>query len=77
MYNFQDLFHISRRKENKTSRNEGLLGKNGKKTFPFVVLYDNGLVVNFQRLIGPCEKQILRFLIDNYFYRICCKKINT
>ena len=31
--NFQDLFHIRRRKEKKTCRNEGLDGKNGKKIF--------------------------------------------
>ena len=31
--NFQDLFHIRRRKEKKTSRNEGLDGKIGKKIF--------------------------------------------
>ena len=48
--------------------------------FFFVVLYYNELVVGFQRLIATCEKQILRFLINMqeiYFFRICCKKINT
>ena len=33
VYNLQDLFHIRRRKEKKTSRNERLDGKNGKKIF--------------------------------------------
>ena len=75
--NFQDLFHIRRKKENNTFRNEGFDGKNGKKILFFVALYCNDLVVGFQRLIGTCEKQILRFLINIYFYRNCCKKINT
>ena len=83
MYNFQDLFHVTRRKEKKSSGNEGLDGKKGKKIFFFfffVVLYYNELVVGFQRLIAACEKQILRFLINMqeiYFFRICYKKINT
>ena len=48
VFNFQGLFHIRRRKENKISRNEGLNGKNGKKTlFFFVVLYYNDLVIGF------------------------------
>ena len=33
MHNFQDLCHITRRKEKKTSGNEGLDGKNGKKIY--------------------------------------------
>ena len=66
-----------KRKENKTSINEGLEGKNGKKIFVCVVLYYNDLVVVFQCLIGVCEKQILRLLINIYFFRISCRKINT
>ena len=31
VYNFQNLFYIRRRKENKASRNESLDGKNSKK----------------------------------------------
>ena len=77
LYHFEDLFHIRRRKEKKTSRNEGLDGKNSNKIFFFVVLYYNDLVVGFQRSIGLYEKQILRFLMNIYFCRICCKKINT
>ena len=80
VYNyFQDLFHIRRRKQNKTSGNGGLDGKNGKRIF-FVVLYCNDLVVGFQCLIGASEKQIFMFLINMpgiYFFRICYKKINT
>ena len=33
MHNFQDLCHITRRKEKKTSLNESLDGKNGKKIY--------------------------------------------
>ena len=35
VYKFQDLFHITRRKEKKTSENEGLDGKSGKNTYCF------------------------------------------
>ena len=77
VYNFQGLFQILRRKENKTYRNEGLDSKKVKKILFFVVLYYNDLVVGFQRLIGACQKLILRFLINIYLYIICCKKINT
>ena len=64
MYNLQDLCHITRRREKKTSGNEGLDGKNGKKIcFFLVILYYNDLVVGFQKLIAACEKQILRSLL--------------
>ena len=36
VYNFLDLCRIARRKENKTSGNEGLDGKNGKKICVFL-----------------------------------------
>ena len=67
VYNFQYLFHIRRRKQNKTSRNEGMGGKNGKNIF-FVILYYKDLVDGFQRLIEACEKQVLGFPINIYFY---------
>ena len=41
MYNFEDLCRITRRRENKTSGNEGLDGENGKKIWGFlVILYE-------------------------------------
>ena len=39
VYNLQDLCHITRRKESKTSGNEGLDGKNGKKICFFSRFY--------------------------------------
>ena len=39
MCNFQDLFHITRRKKNKTSVSEVLHGKNGKKIYLFIYLF--------------------------------------
>ena len=81
MYKFQDLFHITRRKEKKTSENEGLDGKSGKNTYCFfIALYYNNLVISSQRLIAACANQILMFLINMpgiYFFRTCYKKINT
>ena len=38
VYNFQDLFRITRRKEKKTSGNKGFDGKNGKKIYFYFYL---------------------------------------
>ena len=51
--------------------------KTVRRVFLCVVLCYNDSLVVFQRLIEACEEQILRFPINIYFYRICCKKINT
>ena len=41
VYNFEDLCGITRRRENKTSGNEGLDGESGKKIWGFlVILYE-------------------------------------
>ena len=47
------------------------------RRFFFVVLYYNDLVVGLKRLIEACEKQLLRFPINIYFYKTRYKKIYT
>ena len=79
-YNFPDLFLFTRSKENKSSINKGLGGKNGNKIYCFfVVLCYNDNLDGFQRVIAASEKHFHRFLINmpgTSFIKIYYKNIS-